>query len=194
MPQKKNPDAMELVRGKSGRIIGDLTALLITLKGLPLAYNKDLQEDKESLFDSQTHLSACLQIAALSIETLRVDSRKTHKAAVEGYTNATELADYLVSKGVSFRDAHTSVGEIVRVAISSGGQLEQLPLDMLQAVAPEIQNDVYDWLTLESCLARRDVIGGTAPARVQHAIQDALLALDDEKNEQCSRTNAPCAH
>ena len=128
MPQKKNPDAMELIRGKAGRIIGAQVTLLTTIKGLPLAYNKDLQEDKEPLFDAMENLSMCVRMATRVIEGLKVDRERCRKAAAGGYTNATELADYLVGKSVPFREAHDVVGKIVRHAIAKGANLEELPL------------------------------------------------------------------
>jgi argininosuccinate lyase len=177
MPQKKNPDAMELIRGKTGRIIGAHVSLLTTLKGLPLAYNKDLQEDKEPLFDAMDNLSMCLQMATRVIETLKVNREATRKAAAGGYSNATELADYLVTKGIPFREAHDTVGKIVRHALSKNVPLEDLPLSDLKQFSPKIEQDVYPNLTLEACLNRRNILGGTGPQAVQQAIQDARARL-----------------
>ncbi|MCC7390552.1 MAG: argininosuccinate lyase [Phycisphaerales bacterium] len=177
MPQKKNPDACELLRGKAGRIIGDLVALLVTCKGLPLAYNKDLQEDKEPLFDALDHLGVCLRIAARVIDGCSFDRTRCRAAALAGFANATELADYLVGQGVPFRDAHEQVGALVRLALARGVTLEDLPLDDLRAHAPAVKGDVFGRLTLESTLAKRDVTGGTAPARVRAALARARSEL-----------------
>ena len=142
MPQKKNPDSAELLRGKAGRVIGPLIALLTTVKGLPLAYNKDLQEDKEPLFLAMHHLSLCLQVVPRILDTLKVNRAACEKAAKGGHSNATDLADYLVGKGVPFREAHEQVGHAVRLAISAGVSLEDLPLDQLQAACPKVEKDV----------------------------------------------------
>jgi argininosuccinate lyase len=171
MPQKKNPDALELVRGKCGRIIGSHAGFLATLKGLPLAYNKDLQEDKEPLFDAMDSLSLCLRVLVVVLEGLRVDRSRAEAAARGGYSNATELADYLVGKGVPFRDAHERAGRLVREAIGRGCALDDLPLDVMKSIAPQIGEDIHHCLTLRALLERRDVPGGTAPARVREAIQ-----------------------
>lgn len=173
MPQKKNPDAAELIRGKSGRIIGDLVGLLTTLKGLPLAYNKDLQEDKEGLFDAMDHLSLSVRMATRVIATLKFKKANCRKAAAGGYSNATDLADYLVSKGVPFRDAHEEVGKIVRYALAKGAALEDLSLDEFRLHAKVVQKDVYKWLPLEYGLAKREVLGGTGPKVVRSAITAA---------------------
>lgn len=178
MPQKKNPDAAELMRGKAGRVAGDFVALLTTLKGLPMAYNKDLQEDKEPLFDAMRHVSRSLRLARAVIDATRVDAERCRAAAAGSYTNATELADYLVGQGVAFRDAHHQVGRIVRDAIEQGVDLQDLSLDQLRAHAPATNGNVYEALTLEASLVRRDVIGGTAPERVSAAMQALQNRLD----------------
>ena len=178
MPQKKNPDALELIRGECGRIVGDQTALLVTLKGLPLAYNKDLQEDKQPLFDANDRLSICLRMLARVLSGMEVNREACERAAVGGFANATELADHLVGRGVPFRDAHTQVGLIVRAAIERGVTLEQLPLEAIREHAPAAGEDVHACLTLASTLARRDVPGGTAPARVSVALESAAKKLD----------------
>ena len=178
MPQKKNPDALELMRGKVGRILGAFVGLATTLKGLPLAYNKDMQEDKEGVFDALDNLMLCLQMAAPVLDTLKVDKARCAEAALgDGSVLATDLADYLVSKGVPFRDAHATSGRLVRVAIESRTALHLLPLAKMQEVEPRITSDVFKHLTLEASLARRDVLGGTAPARVQAATTDARRRL-----------------
>ncbi len=181
MPQKKNPDALELLRGKSGRLLGNLTALLATLKGLPLAYNKDLQEDKRPLFDSMETLSACLRVLPPLLQGLRVDRKRALAAASAGYSNATDLADYLVDKGVPFRTAHECVGKIVRYAIDRGTELEALDLDELRRFAPQVEADVRERLGVAECLARRDVAGGTAPRRVAAALRHARLRLEESR-------------
>ncbi|MBL0927928.1 MAG: argininosuccinate lyase [Phycisphaerales bacterium] len=177
MPQKKNPDALELIRGKFGRILGAFTGLAVTLKGLPLAYNKDLQEDKEPLFDATEHLALCLRVLAPLLDTLIVNRDRCRVAAGAGFANATDLADYLVARGVPFRDAHDAAGRLVRAAIARSARLEDLPLAEMKSVCPAIEQDVFSRLTLEAVLARRDVPGGTAPARVAQALRDARARL-----------------
>jgi argininosuccinate lyase len=167
MPQKKNPDSMELVRGKAGRVFGNLMALLTTLKGLPLAYNKDMQEDKEAVFDSFDTVSASLRVTATVLRNLSVDKERARAAASSGYMNATELADYLVRKGMPFREAHEVVGKIVMRAIESGKELEQMDLGEFSAL---IGDDVYEALSLESTLAAKGRIGGTAREVVDKAL------------------------
>ncbi len=173
MPQKKNPDALELVRGKSGRVVGSLTGLMMTLKALPLAYNKDMQEDKEGLFDAFTTWQASLAMVTSSLNGLTVNHEACCKAAQSGYANATELADYMVSKGIPFRQAHHNVGELVQQAIQAKKPLEDMPLEAFQAVAPVIEQDVYGWLTLDALLEKRCALGGTSPQRVNEALKAA---------------------
>ncbi|MGM7317910.1 argininosuccinate lyase [Idiomarina sp. ST10R2A5] len=173
MPQKKNPDALELVRGKSGRVVGSLTGLMMTLKALPLAYNKDMQEDKEGLFDAFTTWQASLAMVTSSLNGLTVNHAACRKAAQGGYANATELADYMVSKGIPFRQAHHNVGELVQQAIQAKKPLEDMPLEAFQAVVPVIDQDVYDWLTLDALLEKRCALGGTSPQRVNEALKAA---------------------
>jgi len=170
MPQKKNPDSMELVRGKAGRVFGDLMALLTTLKGLPLAYNKDMQEDKEAVFDAFDTTSASLRVTATVLRNLRVNEERVVAASSSGYMNATELADYLVRKGMPFREAHEVVGRIVMRAIELGKELEQMDLGEF---SPLIGEDVYEALSLESTLAAKRQIGGTARGRVDEALEEA---------------------
>lgn len=177
MPQKKNPDAAELLRGKSGRIIGALASILTTMKGLPLAYNKDLQEDKEPLFDAMKHASLCLRAAARIFAGISVRKDVCDRGARSGFTNATELADYLVSKGVPFRDAHEQVGTLVRAAIDQKKNLEDLPLDILRQHAPATGPDCYPALTPQAALAKREVPGGTGPKAVANAIDAARREL-----------------
>ncbi|MDQ6882655.1 MAG: argininosuccinate lyase [Candidatus Dormibacteraeota bacterium] len=170
MPNKKNPCAAELVRAKSGRVTGDLVAMLMMLKGLPLAYNRDLQEDKEALFDGVDTTLACLQVTARLVRGLGFDVTAMREAAIGGYTLATELADYLSRKGLPFREAHRAVGGLVASALAAHKGLEALTLAELQAASPLFAADVHAHLTLEGALASRNVSGGTAPARVREAL------------------------
>ena len=165
MPQKKNPDVAELVRGKTGRVYGDLTAMLTVMKGQPLAYNRDNQEDKECLFDAVDTLKQCLEAYLKLLPSIEVKREAMLAAAQKGYLTATDLAEYLVMKGVAFRDAHAIVGKAVQYAIQQGSSLQQLKLPELQQFHEGIDADVYDFLTLESSIAARDHTGGTAPAR-----------------------------
>ncbi len=182
MPQKKNPDALELIRGKAGRVFGHQTALLTTLKGLPMAYNKDLQEDKEVVFDTVDTVKICLRVAAIVLKNLHVHEEKTRKAATTGYLNATELADYLVQKDVPFRLAHDTVGKIVMSAISQNKELDELDLSEMQKFSEHIEADVFEALSLEQTLASKNQIGGTAPERVFEALESAKESLEMEEN------------
>jgi argininosuccinate lyase len=166
MPQKKNPDCAELIRGKSGRVVGALLAILMVLKGLPLAYNRDLQEDKERLFDAVDTVARSLQIMSGMIAGLTVNIDIVSKAASAQYTLATDLADHLVKQGVSFREAHGIVGKIVAKCISMEKELEELTLADLKKFSPKLDKDVFKVLTVEKSLAARKVIGGTAPGQV----------------------------
>ncbi len=170
MPQKKNPDAMELIRGKCGRVVGSLTGMMVTMKALPLAYNKDMQEDKEGLFDTVDTWTICLQMAILCIQGIKVNKERTYQAAQQGYSNATELADYLVAKGIPFREAHHIVGVAVVAAIAEGKPLEELPIAKLKEFSESIEEDVYQHLTIEACLEKRVALGGTSKDRVKEAI------------------------
>ncbi len=165
MPQKKNPDALELIRGKCGRVVGALTGMLVTAKALPLAYDKDLQEDKERLFDAIDTWIDSLDMAALVFEGIKLNKQNAIDAAKGGYSNATELADYLVSKNVPFREAHSIVGRIVLYAISKDKALEDLSVAEFKEYSDVISDDVYPCLQLENILAKRDIIGGVAPAQ-----------------------------
>ena len=177
MPQKKNPDVPELVRGKSGRVNGALIALLTLMKGQPLAYNKDNQEDKEPLFDTVDMVGACVKVYADMMPALVVKREAMYRSALQGFATATDLADYLVRKGIAFRDAHEIVGKAVRYGIEQGRDLAQLSLDELRRFSPAIENDVFGVLTLEGSVASRDHIGGTAPAQVRAAIARARARL-----------------
>ena len=162
MPQKKNPDACELIRGKAGRVVGALMGILTTVKALPLAYDKDLQEDKEGLFDALDTWHECLDMMSLVFEGIKLNKDKIEAAAKGGYSNATELADYLVSKGVPFREAHDIVGQVVLYAISVAKPLEDLSVDEFKKFSAVIADDVYPILSLQSILAKRNVLGGVA--------------------------------
>ncbi|WHQ75602.1 argininosuccinate lyase [Pantoea sp. Lij88] len=177
MPQKKNPDALELIRGKCGRVQGALTGMMMTLKGLPLAYNKDMQEDKEGLFDALDTWLDCLHMSVLVLDGLQVKRPRCQEAAEQGYANSTELADYLVAKGVPFREAHHIVGEVVVAAIGQGVALEALSLAQLQQFSAVIGEDVYPILALQSCLDKRNAQGGVSPLQVARAIGDAKQRL-----------------
>ena len=177
MPQKKNPDALELIRGKVGRVVGALTGAMVTFKGLPLAYNKDLQEDKEHLFDALDTWLECVDMAALVLEDIKINNDRCREAAKQGYSNATELADYLVAKGIPFREAHHIVGEAVVGAIAKQKALEELSLEELKAFSSVIDNDVYPILSLVSCLAKRCAKGGVSPDQVKMAIENAKRQL-----------------
>jgi argininosuccinate lyase len=170
MPQKRNPDVAELARGKTGRVYGHLTALLTLMKGQPLTYNKDNQEDKEPLFDTVDTLSDTLRIMAEMVEGIVVKVEAMERAALRGYATATDLADYLVKKGLPFRDAHEIVAHAVKAAIGQGVDLAQLPLATLQGFHASIAQDVYDVLSLRGSLNARDIAGGTAPAQVRTQI------------------------
>ncbi|AVE41818.1 argininosuccinate lyase [Providencia stuartii] len=177
MPQKKNPDALELIRGKCGRVQGALTGMMMTLKGLPLAYNKDMQEDKEGLFDALDTWLDCLHMAALVLDGIQIRRNRCEEAAKQGYANATELADYLVAKGVPFRESHHIVGEAVVAAISQGKALEEMALSDLQKFSDTIQLDVYQILSLQSCLDKRLAKGGVSKEQVAKAITEAKARL-----------------
>ncbi|EFP97076.1 argininosuccinate lyase [Vibrio caribbeanicus] len=177
MPQKKNPDALELIRGKTGRVYGSLAGMMMTIKALPLAYNKDMQEDKEGLFDALDTWNDCMEMAALCFDGLKINETRTLEAAKQGYANATELADYLVAKGIPFREAHHIVGVAVVGAIDKGCALEELSLNDLRQFSSVIDNDVYDILTIESCLEKRSALGGVAPKQIAFAVSEAEKRL-----------------
>ena len=170
MPQKKNSDMAELVRGKTGRVYGDLFALLTTLKGLPLAYNKDMQEDKEAIFDALETVQMCLEIFAPMIRTMRVKSDNMYRAAQEGFINATDLADYLTKKGMPFRSAYKIVGQLVAECISKSCVLDDLPLEAYRAHSEMFEDDLYNEISLETCVSKRISEGGTSVASVEKQI------------------------
>jgi argininosuccinate lyase len=167
MPQKKNPDVPELARGKTGRVVGHLMGLITLMKGQPLAYNKDNQEDKEPLFDTVDTLKDTLRIFADMMGSITVKPEAMERAALKGYATATDLADYMVKKGLPFRDAHEAVAHAVKTAIEKQVDLFELPLEVLQQFNPKIENDVYEVLSLRGSLNARNTLGGTAPAQVR---------------------------
>ncbi|MFT4724843.1 MAG: argininosuccinate lyase/amino-acid N-acetyltransferase, partial [Colwellia sp.] len=184
MPQKKNPDACELIRGKSGRVFGALTGMLTTMKALALAYNKDMQEDKEGLFDALDTWQECMEMAVLVADGLKVNRSRTLAAAQQGYANATELADYLVGKDIPFREAHHIVGEVVLAAIDKGVPLEDLTISQLQEFSDRIEQDVYQHLSIESTLNKREALGGTSRSQVEKALATTQSGNEAILNEQ----------
>ena len=187
MPQKKNPDVSELIRGKTGRVYGSLMGLLTVMKGLPLAYNKDMQEDKEGVMDAADTLSVCLQLTASLLPKIQVHSARTRAAAARGYSNATDLADYLARKGLPFRRAHEVVGSLVARALDAGVPLEELPLETMQEAHASIEADVYDALALERVVDARGSYGGTARPQVERQIARAREELRRERREVTRR-------
>lgn len=177
MPQKKNPDALELIRGKAGRVFGHQAALLTVMKGLPLSYNKDLQEDKESLFDTIDTVTTCLSVMATVLGNIEVHRARMISAASRDYLNATELADYLVRKGVPFRQAHALVGRVVLFALEQGKQLDEITIEEYRRFSPLFEEDLYQALSLDAALAGKAVPGGTAPERVTEVVEDAMRQL-----------------
>jgi argininosuccinate lyase len=182
MPQKKNPDALELLRGKSGRVFGHNMALLTMMKGLPLTYNKDMQEDKEAVFDTVDTVKISLRAAAIVVENAVVDEERCREAATKGYLNATELADHLVKRGVPFRTAHEAVGRLVLLGIERAKELGELSLEEMRSVIAEIGVDVFDALSLEHTLGSKSAVGGTSPERVREALDAAReqLSMDSD--------------
>jgi len=177
MPQKKNPDALELLRGKAGRVFGHQMSLLAMLKGLPLAYNKDMQEDKEAVFDTVDTVAICLKTAAIVLDNLTVNESRTAQAASTGYLNATELADHLVRKGLPFREAHEVVGKAVLTAIDQNKELGELSIAELRKFSNKIDDAVFESLSLKQTLSSKSVVGGTAPAQVKEAMKAAKSYL-----------------
>ena len=182
MPQKKNPDVAELVRGKTGRVYGRLMALLTTMKGLPLAYNKDMQEDKEGLFDAVDTLLSTLEVFAGMVKTLKVNAENMGRAVKQGYILATDLADYLVRKGEAFRTAHDIVGRLVSYAVEKGKSFSELSLTEYKGFSSLFEEDVYS-ITVESSIAARDIIGGTAPGQVDKALARAKKIIGGSPGE-----------
>jgi argininosuccinate lyase len=179
MPQKKNPDALELVRGKSARVFGHTLALLALIKGLPLTYNKDMQEDKEAVFDTADTVRDSLEVSATVLRNIRVREARARDAATVGYMNATEMADYLARRGLPFREAHEVVGRMVLYGLEKGLELHELELEELQQFSALVGEDVFDALSLEQTLASKSQTGGTSPARVREALDAARISLTD---------------
>jgi argininosuccinate lyase len=180
MPQKKNPDVSELTRGKTGRVYGHLLGLLTTMKGLPLAYNKDMQEDKEGAFDAADTLRVCLRLTTEMLPQITVNAARMHHAAGRAYSNATDLADYLAQKGLPFREAHEVVGRLVALGVREGRDLQELSLDEMQGVSALIGADVFEVLRLEHVANARTSYGGTALGQVTKQVQAAKAMLGDE--------------
>ena len=176
-PQKKNPDVAELVRGKTGRVYGDLTSLLTVMKALPLAYNKDMQEDKECVFDAVDTLKKCLPVFTAMVATMTVNGENMRRAAAEGFINATDCADYLVKRGLPFRDAYTVVGKLVNACVATGKTLETLTLDEYKNACELFENDVFDAISLDTCVAERRSAGGPAPEAVAVQIESVRAFL-----------------
>jgi len=188
MPQKKNPDVAELMRGRAARSIGDLASMLALLKSLPQAYNRDLQEDKSVAMAALDQTLASLAIAADMVETLRFDAERMKQACETGYLNATELADYLVRKGVAFRTAHEITGKVVRRAIEKGVKLEELPLSELRKSSKLIEADVFEALSLRNCVEKRSSYGGTSSKAVTVQLTNAEERLaEDFASVKCER-------
>lgn len=177
MPQKKNPDVAELVRGKTGRVIGDLTALLTMMKGLPLAYNKDMQEDKEAIFDAVDTVRLCVSTFTPMLDTMGLLPDRMRTAAAKGFINATDCADYLVKKGMAFRDAYKITGELVAQCVSSDKTLEELPLDEYRRKSDLFEKDIYSAINLEACCELRTSFGGPSRESVLHQAEDLEMAL-----------------
>jgi argininosuccinate lyase len=177
MPQKKNPDMPELVRGKTGRVYGHLMSLLTTMKGLPLAYNKDMQEDKEALFDAADTVEICLEVMSRLLGDVTFHGNKLSEATARGFLAATDLADYLVRKGITFREAHGIVGRIVLLAVDQGKELHDLTLEEMKGFAEKINKDVYKWLDPALTVKRRNILGGTGPDMVKRSLKKARREL-----------------
>lgn len=177
MPQKKNPDVAELIRGKTGRVYGDLTTILTVMKSLPLAYNKDMQEDKEAVFDAVDTVKLCLPVFTNMLRTMTVREDNMLAGAKGGFTNATDVADYLVKKGVPFRESHAVVGKMVAMAIELGKSLDEFTMEEFHACSPLIGEDIYDAISMQTCVDGRKLTGGTAPERVRAEIREGYAYL-----------------
>ena len=179
MPQKKNPDALELIRGKCGRVQGALTGMMMTLKGLPLAYNKDMQEDKELTFDAIDTVKGCLALFTGMISTMQFNKQNMEASAKNGFTNATDAADYLVNHGVPFRDAHGIVGRLVLTCIDKGISLDELPLEEYKAISPVFENDIYEAISMKTCVEKRMTIGAPGPDVMEKVIAENKKYLEE---------------
>jgi argininosuccinate lyase len=172
MPQKKNPDIAELVRGKTGRVFGALNSILTTMKGIPLAYNKDMQEDKELTFDAIDTVKGCIALFTGMMDTITFKKENMEASAKNGFTNATDAADYLVNHGVPFRDAHGIVGRLVLTCIDKGISLDELPLDEYKAISPVFEEDIYEAISMQTCVEKRNTIGAPGPAAMSEVIRE----------------------
>ena len=170
MPQKKNPDIAELVRGKTGRVYGALVSILTTMKGIPLAYNKDMQEDKEVTFDAVDTVKDCLELFNGMLKTIRFNNAVMEKSAMKGFTNATDAADYLVNKGVPFRDAHGIIGQLVLYCIEKNKAIDELAIEELKTISPVFESDVYDAISLKTCVEKRLTIGAPGQKVMEEVI------------------------
>lgn len=177
MPQKKNPDVAELVRGKTGRVYGSLITLLTVMKSLPLAYNKDMQEDKEAIFDAVDTVKGCLPVFVKMLSTMKIKKENMYRAAQGGFTNATDIADYLVKKGIPFRSAHEIIGKMVLYCINNNKSIDQLTMDEFKGFSPNIEDDVYEEISLEKCVSGRSLPGGPAAESVKAAIESGRRFL-----------------
>ena len=172
MPQKKNPDIAELLRGKTGRVYGALMSILTTMKGIPLAYNKDMQEDKELTFDAIDTVKGCLRLFAGMISTMEFHKDVMEASAKNGFTNATDAADYLVNHGVPFRDAHGIVGRLVLLCIEKGISLDELPLEEYQKLSPAFEEDIYEAVSMKTCVEKRETYGAPGPQAMKKVIEE----------------------
>ena len=184
MPQKKNPDIAELIRGKTGRVYGALMGLLTTMKGIPLAYNKDMQEDKEQFFDALNTTKGCLQLLNDMLKTTTFNKEKMRKSATGGFTNATDAADYLVNKGVPFRDAHGIIGKLVLYAIKQNKDLDDLTIDEFKAISDVFEDDIYEAINVETCVNKRNTIGAPGIEAMKQVIALNNQYLATFKNEE----------
>lgn len=189
MPQKKNPDIAELVRGKTGRVYGALLSLLTTMKGIPLAYNKDMQEDKELTFDAFDTVKGCIALFTGMLDTMKFMKENMEESAKNGFTNATDAADYLVNHGVPFRDAHSIVGRIVLYCIEKGMNIEQMTLDELKAISPVFEKDVYDDISMETCVNKRLTVGAPGKEAMEQVIALHKEYLKNEWQDESAETN-----
>jgi argininosuccinate lyase len=181
MPQKKNPDIAELVRGKTGRVYGALTAVLTMMKGLPLAYNKDMQEDKEATFEAIDTTKACLSLFGGMLDTLTFNRDIMAKSALSGFANATDAADYLVGRGIPFRDAHEIIGRMVLYCIENDKALTELTIEEMKAISPHIEADIYEAISIQACVERRATYGGPAPQVMREILTEYKNYLEGAK-------------
>ena len=179
MPQKKNPDIAELVRGKTGRVYGALMSLLTTMKGIPLAYNKDMQEDKELAFDAMDTVKGCIALFNGMLETMELKKENMEKSAKNGFTNATDAADYLVKKGVPFRDAHSIVGELVLFCVKNRISLDEMPVEEYQKISPVFEQDIYEAISMKTCVETRNTIGAPGPEAMKKVLEIQKKYLED---------------